>query len=105
ASTSGSMSGRISLAILAVICLGLGIYFVGGRQTANSSSRSENIGRVSTENLNLRSNPGTNQPVIMQLPQGTKVIILNESQNIGGTSWVKVRVGQQEGWVNQKHIQ
>ena len=46
------------------------------------------IGVVNVENLNLRPEPGTRQPPIMQLKKGTEVDI---EEHLDG--WLKVRRG------------
>lgn len=59
---------------------------------------------VNTTNLNLRSGPGIHYPVLMILPQGTQVSCFNETRDADRAIWVRVRVGSQEGWVNQQHL-
>jgi uncharacterized protein YraI len=55
--------------------------------------------------LNLRTRPGTDQPIITTLRQGAEVVLLHDVRTIGGRTWVKVRAGQQEGWVSQEFLE
>lgn len=57
--------------------------------------------RVKSDMLVLRINPGNNQPVVTTALQGSEVLVLPESPTTIRTStWVKVRSGSMEGWVN-----
>jgi hypothetical protein len=73
---------------------------IPGIPTAASVSR-----RVKSGLLHVRARPGTDQRVITTLRQGTNVVLLNETQTIEGRLWVKVRVGEQDGWVSQEFLE
>ncbi len=60
-------------------------------------------GKTSTE-VNLRANAGADQAIVQVLAQGTPVMVLQDTQTVDGGTWVKVRVGQVEGWVNQHFL-
>jgi hypothetical protein len=62
-------------------------------------------GQVKSDVLNLRAGPGTDQQVIATLRRGTRVLLLNETQTIAGRTWVKVRAGEQVGWVSQEFLE
>ncbi len=57
--------------------------------------------RVKSNSLNLREQPGTDQPVVVVLAQGDVVTVSNDARLIQGATWVKVRAGDFEGWVDQ----
>lgn len=59
---------------------------------------------VDIENLNLRTGPGISYGVITDLRVGTLVSLTGERQVIDNSIWVKVRVGTNEGWLNQKFL-
>src|SRR6266545_2008446 len=61
--------------------------------------------RVRSDSLNVRSGPGTDQQVVLVLARGATVTLLNETRDVQGTTWIKVRVGEQEGWVSQKLLE
>jgi hypothetical protein len=56
---------------------------------------------VKSNALNLRARPGTDQPVLTTLAHGASVLLLDETATVAGRTWVRVRAGQQEGWVSQ----
>jgi hypothetical protein len=56
---------------------------------------------VKSDALNLRVGPGTDQRVIAKLARGASVLLLGESLTVDGRTWVRVRAGEQEGWVSQ----
>jgi hypothetical protein len=61
--------------------------------------------RVKGDSLNLRIAPGTDQRVAQVLVKGDTVELLNESAVVQNVIWVKVRVGDREGWVSQKLLE
>jgi uncharacterized protein YgiM (DUF1202 family) len=61
--------------------------------------------QVKSDTLNMRVAPGTDQEIVMVLTKGAQVIVLNETQVLQDTIWVKVRVGKREGWVSQKLLE
>jgi hypothetical protein len=61
--------------------------------------------RVKSDVLNVRVSPGIDQDVIFVLSKGNTVTLLNEARVIQDNTWVKVRIGSREGWVNQKLLE
>lgn len=58
-------------------------------------------GIVTTENLNVRSGPGTNYVSLGKLPKGESVSIVGRVAN-----WYQVSFGNgQEGWLSQEYVQ
>lgn len=55
--------------------------------------------RVTTEELNLRSGPGTNYSIIAVMPAGSKVTVLSVSG-----SWAKVVYGSKEGYAHTGYL-
>jgi hypothetical protein len=53
--------------------------------------------------LGLSSQPGVAEPIFTVLPQGTSVMPTSEEVTIGDTVLIKVKAGNQTGWVN-KHF-
>ncbi|MGB7921224.1 MAG: SH3 domain-containing protein, partial [Desulfobacterales bacterium] len=80
-SRRGSLS-RSTLAILSVLLAALTL-------------RAAEIGVVTVDDLNLRPEPGTRQPPIMQLRQGTEVEI---EEHLDG--WLKVRHAGRVGYIH-----
>ena len=50
--------------------------------------------------LNLRAGAGVEYAPVAVLPANAEVQLLGEEQVVGGSRWVKIRFGEQEGWVN-----
>jgi hypothetical protein len=61
--------------------------------------------RVKSNGLNLRAQPGTDQQVVAVLAQGDLVTVFNDARLIQGATWVKVRAGEFEGWVDQRLLE
>ena len=61
--------------------------------------------RVKSNGLNLRAQPGTDQQVVAVLTQGDIVTVFNDARLIQGATWVKVRAGDFEGWVDQRLLE
>lgn len=61
--------------------------------------------RVKSNGLNLRAQPGTDQQVVIVLVQGDIVTVSNDARLIQGATWVKVRAGDVEGWVDQSLLE
>lgn len=58
--------------------------------------------RVTTTGLNLRDGPGTDHPVLVQLPDGARVTRLDGS---GDGQWAKVKTSKGTiGWVSTKFV-
>ncbi|MGH8489806.1 MAG: TonB family protein [Gammaproteobacteria bacterium] len=69
---------------------------------ANTAGNSVENAYVNTLQLNLRSGPGTDYGIVTKLSQGDAVTWLERTQNHDGSTWVRVRAGAFEGWVNEK---
>jgi hypothetical protein len=63
------------------------------------------IKRVKSDALNMRALPGTDQQVVVVLQKGASVAVFTDAQLIRDTIWVKVRFGDQEGWVDQSLLE
>jgi hypothetical protein len=61
--------------------------------------------RVRSNSLNVRAQPGTDQQVVLVLAQGDSVTVLNDARLIQGATWIKVRAGDVEGWVDQSLLE
>jgi hypothetical protein len=61
--------------------------------------------RVKSNRLNLRAQPGIDQQVVVVLKQGDIVTVFNDARLIQGATWVKVRTGDFEGWVDQSLLE
>lgn len=63
-------------------------------------------GVVTANRLNVRTNPGVNEPVKGTLFNGDKVIIYNGVRNKDGYTWVRVRrtTDGLNGWVAKKYL-
>lgn len=101
------MKALVSVVIAGVLLL-LAISFCS-QLSKKSSTRtyqpvSSRIVSVSTMNLNLRSGPGVHYSVLMVLPQGTQVTAFDDTRYADRATWVRVRVGSQEGWLNQEYL-
>lgn len=59
---------------------------------------------VDSLGLNLRAGPGIGYRVVRVLRRGSQVLLRASSQAVGRDRWVKVAVGQREGWVNQGYL-
>lgn len=107
-SNSGPSGCLVLLGVGLVLILVMGLCLQTRKRNVNNNTASVaqtyRTGYVNTINLNLREGPGTSYSVITTLPQNTQIFYLNQSQNNDGTMWVKVRVGSQEGWANQKYL-
>lgn len=54
---------------------------------------------TNSQNLNMRSGPGTNYSVIASIPKGTHVEMIEY-----GSSWSKIRYGGKEGYVSTSYL-
>jgi hypothetical protein len=61
--------------------------------------------RVKSDSLNMRAGPGTTQDVIVVLSKGDSVSLLGETSDVDGTTWVRVRARDADGWVSQKLLE
>jgi hypothetical protein len=61
---------------------------------------------VNTINLNMRSGPGTNYPVVDTFPKGSRIVSYGETRMVEGQLWTQASTpnGQIRGWVNRKHL-
>lgn len=58
-----------------------------------------NLGTVRADSLNIRSAPGTNNPVVGSYSQGTQIEIL-ETVTVGGIPWGRTK----QGWVSLNYV-
>ena len=68
--------------------------------TGFSTSITAMDGNVTTDNVNVRSGPGTDYEVIGQVHQNTKITIIDELGD-----WYKVKASNVEGWVTKEFVQ
>jgi Bacterial SH3 domain len=61
--------------------------------------------RVKSNELNLRAQPGTEQQVVVVLKQGDIVTAFTDARLLQGATWIKVRAGDYEGWVDQSLLE
>jgi hypothetical protein len=61
--------------------------------------------RVKSDALNMRALPGIDQQVVLVLKKGDAVAVFTDAQLLRDTIWVKVRFGDQEGWVDQSLLE
>ncbi len=66
-----------------------------------SNSLEERYVNTDKGNLNFREAPGTDSKIIDRLPKDSKVTILGQEDKNG---WVKVSVGDQEGYVKSSYL-
>ena len=68
---------------------------------SGSSRKNNRYAVVTASALNIRSGPGTENPVLKVLPEGTHLLTLSSPHN----KWQKVRIPHDiQGWVAQKYI-
>jgi uncharacterized protein YraI len=65
------------------------------------------IGRTALTNslndtLNIRANPGLNEPILVELEHGSEVTLIGEPQQTDDLDWWRVDYGEGEGWVVDK---
>jgi hypothetical protein len=60
---------------------------------------------VKGNGLNLRAQPGIDQQVVAVLRQGDVVTVFTDARLIQGATWVRVRAGDVEGWVDQSFLE
>ena len=113
---TGSKAGGVCgclVVILVVIAIAIGLIWLATVMVRNarpteatraSPNQRATKARVTAPNLNMRSGPGSTQPVVATLPKDTQVMLLGERQDIEGTVWVRVRANNQNGWVSAKHL-
>lgn len=63
-------------------------------------------GRVNTTELNIRSSPGVNTPVIAKFRKGDMVYFEEKTVEVNGGVWVTIvsQNGNIRGWANRKYI-
>ncbi|MBA3946199.1 MAG: amidase [Herpetosiphonaceae bacterium] len=81
----------------------MGVLNGGGQVTGQQAAGATRT--VGSGGLHVRANPGADQAVVAVLPHGASVTLLNESQVVDGSTWVKVQAGSTVGWVNQRFLE
>lgn len=114
--STGSASGSGSSAsfpigcavVLGVLLLAGFAILVGGvkHNSTPSTPRYESVTNayVSARQLNLRSGPGSEYSVVTRLSRGDSVACLERSAGASGQTWIHVRNGSYDGWVNEKYL-
>lgn len=54
--------------------------------------------------LNVRTEPGTGNPAIVCVPDGTQLTVLGGPQEAGGLKWWKVRISSGDGWAAEDYL-
>lgn len=125
-SSYSTSSGRGVGAIVGVICLvllgGVALLLIGGIAFFNylnprggpESARQSPTAKVGTvreviTQLNVRSGPGTEYPVVTVFPKCSRIVEIKGEpyqRAADGGTWMRVASpdGQQEGWANQKFV-
>jgi hypothetical protein len=70
---------------------------------SGNQDRPNSVGilRVRVANARMRSCPGLNCREVTRLQVGTRVSDLGQAEFVGDQEWIRVRVGDQEGWVDR----
>lgn len=68
------------------------------------STAEETVRIVASVQLNVRSQPGIEHPVVLVLNRGDQVSLLGKSVQVDGSTWVQIRVAGVTGWVNSKFL-
>ena len=66
------------------------------------SYQSGAVARVNTTRLNLRAGPGVGNDVVGKLDRGTAVQVFERRLVADGATWVRIRSGIKQGWVNAR---
>ncbi len=54
--------------------------------------------------LNVRTEPGTGNPAIVCVPDGTQLTVVGGPQETGGLKWWKVRLTSGDGWAAEDYL-
>jgi hypothetical protein len=76
-----------------------------GQAAPASSFVSDTTATVTTDELNLRPEPGVGHGTVDLLYEGEQVELLGEVRQVGSATWVKVRAGGAIGWVNAGYLE
>lgn len=68
------------------------------------SDLGETVYYVNTQQLNVRSGPGSEYDILTKLPRGESIIALTRVESQDKGFWMKIRTGYLEGWVNEKLV-
>jgi len=95
---------NFSIIIIAIVVIVLFFFFIFMYFNYKKSNITNSIESafVSTLQLNVRTGPGSEYDIVSQLTYGSSVICYERSQSSDGGTWVKIRAGSVDGWVNQK---
>jgi len=103
------------IALVILFWIGSGILsFIGNlatrrTQPANPPTQNRIVGtmrEVNTINLNMRSGPGANYPVVATFSQRTRIVSYGETRTVDGQLWTQASTpdGQIRGWVNRRYL-
>ncbi len=79
----------------------------GGKFEVNDVVLITGVGTGGTEEapcLNVRTEPGTDQPIIDCLREGTQLTILGGPQEAGDFTWWRVRTASGDGWAAEDYL-
>jgi uncharacterized protein YraI len=63
------------------------------------------IGGTEGSPVRVRAHPGTDQPIVARLSEGTVVHILDGSQQAAGLAWWRIEQAGTRGWVAEPYLQ
>ena len=79
----------------------------GGKFQANDAVTVTGVGAGTGSEagcLNVRTEPGTGNPAIVCVPDGTQLTVVGGPQEAGGLKWWKVRLASGEGWAAEDYL-
>ena len=103
----------IAIAIIVAIVVVAYIIIVINKQSRMSSQPAPQQGQtvgtmrsVTAVQLNMRSGPGTQYPVVRVFKQNERIVTIGESQNVNGEQWIQASTpdGQTRGWITRKFL-
>jgi SH3-like domain-containing protein len=79
---------------------------VGRNEYSDSYKEVGTTRSVNAPQLNMRSGPGANYPVVKTFDRNEIIVSIGEPVNVNGESWIRVsaRDGQIRGWANRKYL-
>lgn len=74
--------------------------------TSPRSNVSGTVRQINANELNLRSGPGKDYPILRVFTRGEELVSFDELQKADGYIWVRVQTlnGQTQGWIVRKYL-
>lgn len=87
--------------ICSLVVILLFVLFSGAGCSSTDVAEDASAGTAATTqvNLNMRSGPGTNYPVMATLPAGTEINVVGRNED---SSWLLVNSGSDKGWISSE---